>query len=80
MLKRIYDMQVDAFGPNDERCSVTKNKIAMLEKKVIHSDDKSVERSMQSIPILSDSVGSQENNKSLGNALKLLHDQTRVEL
>jgi len=32
MLRRMMNMQVDEFGPDDFRCLVTKNKISLLEQ------------------------------------------------
>lgn len=32
LLRRVYHMQVDAFGVDNDQCKVTKNKIVLLEQ------------------------------------------------
>ena len=45
-------MQVDAFGPNDQRCFVTSNKITMLQQQVDGDGETQIklEDALNSIP------------------------------
>lgn len=47
-------MQMDAFGPNDEKCVATEKKIALLVSNEIQADDSSVCSSV-ALPIASES-------------------------
>ena len=47
-------MQIDAFGPSDARCQITRNKIEMIEDE---EDNGKVEAALQSIPNLESRVG-----------------------
>jgi len=63
-------MQVDAFGPEDARCQITRNKISLLEShERAPQDEASIDEAMQSIPVLDESREGHQQKKPLFNAL-----------
>jgi hypothetical protein len=71
-------MQLDAFGPDDGQCKMTRNKIAELEREASPSPDES---ETNIIPILEDSHESSDspNKSSLSNTMKVGDDWLAME-
>ena len=65
VLRRMFHMQVDEFGPSDPRCQMTKYRIEMVEDE--EASDR-VQSALQAIPNLESQVG--KKSVSLFKALK----------
>lgn len=68
LLQRVFHMQVDAFGQDDERCKLTRNKIVILERDESPPLDETTNSSMLPILETSQEMGF-SSDTSLSNAL-----------
>ena len=75
LLQRVLHMQLDAFGPDDVRCTMTRSKITILERE----ESPSFDESSTYLPILETSQESGDSpNTSMSNTLKVWRERNAI--